>query len=162
MRRSLFVLLTLALSSALGAQPKKACDLLKITDLQPVAGATHIQDGVEQKPDSLGTLGCRYQWGAGANAVAGKYTLDVEIGKQSKMWPGLSVAVIKQGLLNMSNVTEIPNVGDGSIFQSGRAIEATTMTLVKSELLTITLEGPDAQKKKDGMIALTKLAVSKF
>ena len=160
--RLIVVGLVLAFSSGLGAQGKTPCELLKITDLPPVAGATHIKDGVAEKPDSLGTAWCHYQWGTGGNATNGKYSLDVAIGDQAKMWPGLTIAVIKQGLLHMSNVTEIPGVGDGSILQSNRAIEITTMTLIKGRLLTLTYEGQDAQKKKDGLIALTKLAVSRM
>jgi hypothetical protein len=160
--RTLTAFVALMLTGSVAAQSKDACGLLKIADLQPVAGATHIKDGVTEKPDPIGTVTCHYEWGTGNNAVTGKYSLDVAIGNQAKMWPGLTIPVIKRGLLNMANATEIPGVGDGSILQSNRAIEVTTMTLIKGQLLTVTLEGPDAQKKKDAMIALTKLAVSRM
>lgn len=152
------VALVVTLSGGFAAQPKKACGLLKPGDLQPIAGSASVKDGVELKSDSLGNVTCRYQWGTGA----AEFSLDVQIGSQAKTWPGLKIDTIKAGLLNMKNTTEIPGLGDGSIVQTTRPMEIATMTLIKGQLLSITLDGRDAEKKKDSLIAVTRVAASKL
>jgi hypothetical protein len=49
-------------------QAKNACALVTAADVQPLAG--RIADGKPEPPDPLGSLACRYEWGAAARVSA--------------------------------------------------------------------------------------------
>lgn len=163
---ALIVLLTFcAIVVRVTAQkPLNPCDLIKVADLPAVAGKAKIQSFAPGKPDAVGVVSCDYQWGPGNNTASGRYTLDIAVADSARLWPGLGPAQLRMmvGPAKAGTSGDIAGVGDASLWQVMSDAELKTITLVKSKSLIITLEGRDAPQRKDGLIALTTLAVSKL
>lgn len=146
-----------------GQAPINACDLIKASDLAPVAGKTKISISVPTKPNALGIVTCDHQWGPGNNAASGRYTLDILLADTARLWPGIGQGTLRMmvGPAKPGTSGDIAGVGDASLWQSMSATELKTITLIKEKSLVITLEGRDLEQKKDGLIELTKLAASR-
>jgi hypothetical protein len=146
------------------AQPKDACALLKSSEIQALASST-IGQG-ESAKDELGSLTCVYKWGKGGNAYSGAYQFQVIIADASRMMPGTTGDMMRQGMAaqvkgEKEGAGMIPGVGEAAMFKS-RQISVETSALAKGRFLMVNFEGPDARQKKDQVIALLKTAVSRL
>ena len=112
----------------------------------------------------MGIVTCDYQWGPGNNTASGRYTLDIAVADSARLWPGIGPGTLRMmvGPAKAGTSGDITGVGDASLWQAMSDAELKTITLVKGKALIITLEGREALTRKDGLIALTKLAASKF
>jgi hypothetical protein len=148
--------------AAAAPQAKSACALVTAADVQPLAG--RVVDGKAEPPDPLGSLACRYEWGAGRT----NFSVIVINGDASRMWPGMSPALVKQGLLgaampgNRLNSSAVSGIGDAAILESSATTQAKATAYVKGRILIITLEGPNAGGKKDQVLALLKTAAARL
>jgi hypothetical protein len=159
-----FGAVAIARSPSLAAQSETSCSLLKPADLGQLSSGAQIPEG-KPSSDALGTLTCRYEWGSGGNAVSGQYNLDVSVGENAKYFPGMDQTMLKRGLIASAGRPGnalIPDVGEAAYFSSNGPNRARTTAIVQGKTLTVTLEGPDAPAKKDQMIALLRLAVSRL
>src|SRR5437016_3608118 len=136
----------------------KACAIVTMADIKPLAGSAALKPGVPSVIDALGVVACRYEWGSGGNAATGRYDVDISVGEAAKMFPGLSLPSLRQALLAGAKSTDpnavaVPGIGDGATFESPRPITTKVTALVKTNVLIMTFEGPDARAKKDQVIA---------
>jgi hypothetical protein len=146
------------------AQPKDACALLKSSEIQALAGSA-IGHG-ESAKDELGSLTCVYKWGKGINAYNGAYQFQVIIADASRMMPGTTGDMMRQGMAAevksaKDNAGMIPGVGEAAMFKT-RPIAVETSAFAKGRMLMVNFEGPDARQKKDQVIALLKTAVGRL
>jgi hypothetical protein len=89
-------------------------------------------------------------------------------GDASRIWPGMSPALVKQGLLGAAtrghklNASAISGIGDAAIVESSAPTQAKATAYVKGRILIVTLEGPDARAKKDQVLTLLKTAAARL
>jgi hypothetical protein len=139
------------------------CSLLKPAEIQTVAGSAKVGPGVPSTLPGVAMVNCRFTWGAGNTET----NLDVGIGDASKMYPGVSAADLKTGMLlavktGGPNASVIAGVGEAAKFESSYVTHAETTAYVKGSLLIVNLLGPDARARKDQVIALLKAATGRM
>ena len=150
------------------ALPKDPCALLKTSEIQALAPGAQIGDGVSNTDlVDLGSVACKYEWGTGGNVASGRFYLSISFSDGSRIYPGKSSELIKEGLLASvkagdANAAVIPGVGEAAIFMSDDPIRATTSAYVKGILLQVNLECSEARAKKDQVIALLKSAAARL
>ncbi len=162
----IFALTMVALPVA--AVPKDPCTLLAPAEIQSLAPNAKIGNGVSTTISAeLGSASCVYTWGTGGSVQSGKSSLHVIVSDASKLFPGMSPAMIKEGLLTEvrkpgANASQIAGVGDAAVFKSNDPIRAEATAYVKGRLLQVTFQTSDARVKKDQVIALLKAAAQRL
>ena len=162
-------LIGVILSGAFRAAPSPPdpCTVLKQADIQALAGSAKVGAAVATTlPAGMGAS-CRYIWGAGASAAAGRWSLDINIGEASKLYPGMGLATLKEGFAmqtkpDPSNASLVPGVGEAAVYTSATPLQVNMTAYVKGLILQIGLEGPTARMKKDQAIALLKTAAGRM
>jgi hypothetical protein len=137
-------------------------------EIQALAPNTNVGAGVSSTmPGGLGPVACGYKWGTGNNAQSGHFWFTVTLSDASKLFPGMSSDLIKQGIRSKvqserRNASEIPGVGEAAVFTSNDPIRAYATAYTKGLILEITFEGVNARAKRDQVIALLKSAVARL
>jgi hypothetical protein len=157
------------LSAALRAAPSPPdpCTVLKLAEVQVLAGGAKVEaTGPTTLPAGMGAS-CRYTWGVGANAKAGRWSLDINIGEAAKLYPGMGLATLKEGFamqakLDPSNASLVPGVGEAAVYSSATPLQVNMIAYVKGQILQFGLEGPTARMKKDPAIGLLKTAAGRL
>jgi hypothetical protein len=145
-------------------QAGNSCGLLKASEVQTLASTARINEGKPEPSDPLGSLLCRWEWREGQSA----FSLSVINGDASRMFPGTSASLIKQGLLgaaapgNKKNASVVAGLGEAAVAESSAPTQSMITVYVKGRMLIVTFEGPDARSKKDQVTALAKAAVSRL
>jgi hypothetical protein len=142
--------------------PPNACALLKVDEIEPLAGKASVADGVSNAVPAAGYDACRYNWGVGAD----RFKLDVTVNETSRMFPGMSPDQIKQRLLESVRAgtadAVVPEIGDAAVFKPDSPVYASAFALVKGHLLGVHLDGVSAREKKDQVIELLKAAAARL
>jgi len=144
------------------AQPSNACALLKVEEIEPLAGKASVAEGVSNSIPTSGYDACRYAWGVGT----GRFKLDVTVNEVSRMFPGMSPDQIKQRLLESvragTDDALISEVGEAAVFKPDSPVYASAFAVVKGHILGVHLDGAFAREKKDQIIGLLKSAASRL
>ena len=144
------------------AQAPDPCALLTVEEIQPLAPNADIAPGVSIPLQAVGSVTCRYAWGAGAN----RFKLDVIVNELTRMFPDMSSDQVKQRLLESARAETadavISDVGDAAVFKSDSPLYASATASLKGRILEVHLDGFVAREKKDQVIALLKSAASRL
>jgi hypothetical protein len=144
------------------AQASNACALLKVDEIEPLAGKASVAEGVSNSIPASGYDACRYMWGVGT----GRFRLDVTVNDASRMFPGMSPDQIKQRLVESVKTgtadAVISEVGEAAVFKPDSPVYASAFALVKGRILGVHLDGAFALDKKDQVIGLLKSAASRL
>lgn len=113
------LILALAVAVLQAVGPTDPCRLLTPAEVQALTPNVKIGTGVS-KTMPLGSVSCDYEWGPGGNVQSGKSFFHIIVSDASKIFVGMSPAMVKQGLRAevKKGASEIPGVGDAAIFQS--------------------------------------------
>jgi hypothetical protein len=145
-----------------GAQASNPCALLKVEEIQTLAGQASVGDGVATSTPAIGSMACRYSWGVGVNRLK----LDVIVTDAARMFPGMSAEQIKQRFSASVKAggadVVIPEVGEAAVFTSDSAYYANAMASLKGRILEVHVDGQVARDKKDQVISLLKTAASRL
>ena len=136
------------------------CSLLKPAELRSLAPNVGVGRGVSSTVPAVGSAKCEYAWG-----TSGKVA--VMVSAAARLYPRLEPEMIKQGLFISAraagqNGAVIPGVGDAAIVFSDSPASVKTTALVKTVLLQIDVDGPDARGKQEQVIALLKAAAERL
>jgi hypothetical protein len=153
---------TRGVDGTVSAQASDACALLKVDEIEPVAGKASVAEGVSNSIPAVGYGACRYVWGVGT----GRFTLNVTVNETSRMFPGMSPDQIKQRLVESVRTgtadVVISEVGEAAVFKPDSPVYASAFALVKGRILGVHLEGAFAREKKDQVIGLLKSAAARL
>ena len=157
------------LGSSLAAEkPADACGILKVAEIETLAGGAKIDAGVAST-DGIGSRLCQYTWGTGGNVQGGKSYLNVSVTETSKAFPGTNLATLKEGLLSRAKMAKAPTVagvingvGDAAIYESNDPIRVETTAFAKGKVLIVAFESKDARAQKDKVSALLKAVAGRL
>jgi hypothetical protein len=144
------------------AQASNACALLKVDEIEPLAGKASVAEGVSNSIPASGYDACRFMWGVGAD----RFKLDVTVNEASRMYPGMSPDQIKQRLVESVKAgtadAVLSEIGEAAVFKPDSPVYASAFALVKGRILGVHLDGAFARDKKDQVIGLLKTAASRL
>jgi hypothetical protein len=144
------------------AQASNACALLKVDEIEPLAGKASVAEGVSNAIPAAGYDACRYNWGVGTD----RFKLDVTVNETSRMFRGMSPDQIKQRLLESVRAgtadAVLSEIGEAAVFKPDSPVYASAFALVKGRILGVHLDGAFAREKKDQVVGLLKSAASRM
>jgi hypothetical protein len=138
---------------------------LKAAELESLTEGAKISNG---RPDTLaGKMGtvCSFTWRPAS--ASGPVSLKVILNDTSKMFPGMSPEAIKRAMMadvkpGNQQSSVIPGISDFATYDSDAPSRASVHAYLKRSMVQLVLEGPGARGKKDPLVALLKLAVSRL
>jgi hypothetical protein len=149
---SCLTVLGIAGERLLAQKPVDPCSLVTPAELQTLAGTAKVDAGAAST-DALGSRSCQYRWGTGGNVQGGRSFLTVIVAETAKTNPGVSPALLRDGLLmqakmDAANTSAIAGIGDAAIFESNAPIRSKAQALVKGVMVLINFESADARQRR--------------